>query len=116
MPTPRPRVTHAAWLLAGILAAPALAAGGTGGLSVSSIRIAANGDVIGTLAGSHLNPDGCTEKDKVLLLHGDPHRARLHSILLMAKSTGETASFWVAGCIERGGTTYPRARTITWRP
>lgn len=87
-----------------------LAGGGING-TISQINIKETGYVLITLTAAHNNPDSCETTDKVVFAHSHIAKQEMISVSLAAMTSGKSSNFWLSGCYEAYGTTFPIAIT-----
>ncbi|WP_286855429.1 hypothetical protein [Spongiibacter sp.] len=97
------------WLFSG----HAVSAPGSVSGAIQSVTVKETGYLIVALTSSHSNPEGCDQVSRVAIEAGHPGRAEIMSVLLSALAMNKPVSFWIMGCYNAYGKSYPIAMTAT---
>ena len=86
------------------------APGGVAG-KITSINIKETGYILITLNSPHGNPEECMSNTSLVIAHNHIAKKEMLSLVLSAFSMDKTTSFWITGCYQAYGTSYPIAIT-----
>jgi hypothetical protein len=104
-------------IVAALTASSAVVGGGSSGIqALDAARVRTDGVVLfrGVTVDWN-NPDSCVRSDWVALSPLHAYYREIYAAMLAAYATAKEVSFWLSGCVEASGDTYPEISSITVR-
>lgn len=86
------------------------AAGGVSG-TIRTITVKETGYLLITLNAAHANPTACLQDKLIAIANNHIAKKEILSVVLSAHATNKPVSFWITGCYEYYGTSYPNGVT-----
>lgn len=87
-------------------------AGGAGG-TVNAITVKETGYILIKLDAPHANPMECIRDDMIAIPNNHNSKKEILSLVLTAQAANKSVNFWVTGCYEYYGSSFPSAATAT---
>lgn len=88
-------------------------AAGTASGKINSITIKETGYILISLESPHSNPMACEQNKMIAIANNHVAKNEILSVVLSAHATRKLAAFWITGCYEYYGTSFPIGTTAT---